>query len=175
MRIIHQPPGPAHWSLPSNHSLRTDFVISASCLKKLILREIEELCPSSQIKEQNQGMYLTFCLKIYAISTLPNSNLACMLNTNFSTRYFCSCYMRAWKKFTTVSRLHRRAWRAKPWLHRTVSPYPWTLEDNPHLEDHVLQKLVHTQQFLGGPFTFLVLVRGTEAWTQGLMHGEQML
>lgn len=31
--IVHQLPGPAHWSLSANHPLRTDFILSASCLK----------------------------------------------------------------------------------------------------------------------------------------------
>lgn len=32
--IVHQLPGPAHWSLSANHPLRTDFVLFAPCLKK---------------------------------------------------------------------------------------------------------------------------------------------
>lgn len=48
------------------------------------------------------------------------------------------------------------------------------LENNPHLEDQVLNKLMHTQKLLGGPFPF-VLVWGAEFWTQGPMHAEQTL
>lgn len=32
--VVHQLPGPAHWSFSANHPLRTDFVLSVSCLKR---------------------------------------------------------------------------------------------------------------------------------------------
>lgn len=184
--IIHQLPGPAHWSLSSNHSLRTDFVISASCLKKPILRRIEELCPSAQIKEKNQDLCLDFCLKIYAFfypaqtatwgacwTLVFPPDLLLFYEHRGETLlevYYCYSFL-----FEIVSQwLHKCLWRAKLWHEITASSYHWTLENNLHLDDQVLHTLVHTQQLLGGPFPF-VLVWGAEAWTQSLMHVEQKL